>query len=317
MYLPWDESEAIPTTALSQSAPTGTFSISSSNPPTPSSAVPELATTSLNPQLLSRGGVSGTESSAVSETPDSDEGPLVSSEESEKEKSDVFGETKDIPIIESSLSPIIPGAEAKVGVDKSHKEEVKEDVEVQGWELVQGEQEAAPEDKIVETEPIQIPTTSPQPPVTEPGISQQTPTSLRSFSGSAGPTPHLLPEISEAVPDNWKVIEGDFLTVSPIMIPHLSSNFFGDPKMSIGTGKIRIVYVKSMSRFGMLSLLTKAEKGTHLERPEVQVIDVKAFRLEPRTEEGVLTVDGEVVKYGLMQAQVHQHLARVYCCKRV
>ena len=133
---------------------------------------------------------------------------------------------------------------------------------------------------------------------------------------SSGPRPHLLPDITEAVPDTWKVIEGEFLSITPIMIPYLSSGFFGDPKMSIGTGRIRIVYMRKMSRLGMLSMLTSAEKGTHMDRPEIGFVDAMAFRLEPHTEEGILTVDGEMVKYGPMQAQVHQHLARVFCSRR-
>ena len=244
----------------------------------------------------------------IDESPD-EEGPpplQLSSEESEKEKSDVFGETKDVMFIDESS--ITTGAVGKLVDDEQREGEAKEDV-TQDWDPVKGE-----EDKSLgaPTAPIQISSSSPV--ATE--HQQQMPASLRSYT-SSGPRPDLLPEITEAVPDNWKVIEGDFITVSPLMIPHLGANFFGDPNMSIGTGKIRIMYVRRMSRLGLLSILTKAEKGTHLERPEVEMVDVRAFRLEPQTEEGIMTVDGEVVKYGPMQAQVHQHLARVFCSKRL
>ena len=132
---------------------------------------------------------------------------------------------------------------------------------------------------------------------------------------SSGPKPHLLPNIAEATPDDWKVVEGEFLAINSLMIPHLSSTFFGDHRVSIGMGKIRILYIRKMSRFGMLGILSGG--GPNLNKPEIECIDVKAFRLEPHTEDGILTVDGEVVKYGAMQAQVHQHLARVFCCKRI
>lgn len=146
--------------------------------------------------------------------------------------------------------------------------------------------------------------------------SQSSPVTIKRQSSSTGPIADLLPDLSEAIPDNWKVIEGEFTAISPLMVPLLSAGFFGDPNMSIGTGKIRLACIRRMSRFGMLSLLTGADKGKHIERPEVETFDAKAFRLEPKTEKGLLTVDGEVIEYGPMQAQLHQHLARVFCSKK-
>lgn len=146
--------------------------------------------------------------------------------------------------------------------------------------------------------------------------SQSSPVTIERQSLSTGPKADLLPDISEPIPDNWKVIEGEFTAIAPLMVPLLSAGFFGDPKMSIGTGKIRLACIKRMSRFGMFGLLTGADKGKHMERPEVETFDAKAFRLEPHTETGLLTVDGEVVEYGPMQAQLHQHLARVFCSKK-
>lgn len=146
--------------------------------------------------------------------------------------------------------------------------------------------------------------------------SQSSPVTIERQYPSTGPRADLLPDLSEAIPDNWKVIEGEFTAIAPLMVPLLSAGFFGDPNMSIGTGKIRLACIRRMTRFGMLGLLTGADKGKHMERPEVEIFDAKAFRLEPQTERGLLTVDGEVVEYGPMQAQLHQHLARVFCSKK-
>lgn len=289
----------------------------------PSAGSDSLVTASLNPQLLSRCGIGGGDGGGgrqsselqggdtIDET-SNEEGPpplQLSSEESEKEKSDVFGDARDVILEESSITAGAVGRLRDDGHAGRGAAENKEDM-TKDWEFVKQEEKKLP-GQTAAAAPIQISSSSPVAIEQEQNMSA----SLRSYT-SSGPRPDLLPEITEDVPDNWKTIEGDFLTVSPIMIPHLSSNFFGDPNMSIGTGKIRIMYVRRMSRFGLLSMLTKAEKGTHLDRPEVEMIDVKAFRLEPLTEEGIMTVDGEVVKYGKMQAQVHQHLARVFCCKR-
>ena len=132
-----------------------------------------------------------------------------------------------------------------------------------------------------------------------------------------GPKADLLPSLSGPIPENWETIERDFLAITPLMIPHMAHNFFGDPAFAIGTGKIRIVIVDGqISRLGMFGLLTKADTGEHLEVNGVLRKDVMAFRLEPHTSPGMLTVDGEEVYYGPLQCQIHPTLARVMCRKR-
>ena len=139
---------------------------------------------------------------------------------------------------------------------------------------------------------------------------------LKTPRTSSGPVPSLLPELTQPVPGSWKTIEGEFVAVNTLMISHISSNFIGDPKMTIGTGRIRLQYIRSMSRLGLLRVMSEAEEGHHLGRNGVSSIDVKAFRLEPLTEGGIMTVDGEVVKYGPLQTQIHRHMARVFCRRR-
>ena len=132
-----------------------------------------------------------------------------------------------------------------------------------------------------------------------------------------GPKADLLPSLSGPVPENWETIERDFLAITPLMIPHMAHNFFGDPAFAIGAGKIRVIIVDGqISRLGMFGLLTKADTGEHLEVNGVLRKDVMAFRLEPHTSPGMLTVDGEEVYYGPLQCQIHPTLARVMCRKR-
>ena len=132
-----------------------------------------------------------------------------------------------------------------------------------------------------------------------------------------GPKADLLPSLSGPVPENWEVIERDFMAVTLLMIPHMAHNFFGDPEFAIGTGKIRVVVIDGqVSRLGMFGLLTKADTGEHLEMNGVIRKDVKAFRFEPHTSPGMLTIDGEEVYYGPLQCQIHPTLARVMCRKR-
>ena len=130
-----------------------------------------------------------------------------------------------------------------------------------------------------------------------------------------GPNTDLLPALSDPVPSNWKTVEKEFLSVTVLMIPHMSNEYFGDPSMSIGTERLRLVFVEyAMTRMNMLSMLMVP--GSHLSMSNVSCIDCKAYRLEPDTPVGLLTVDGESVPYGAVQSQVHSGLARVMCRKR-
>ena len=64
----------------------------------------------------------------------------------------------------------------------------------------------------------------------------------------------------------------------------------------------------------MLALLLALDgKGSHAALPYVEVYTADAFRLEPDTEEplaakGHIVVDGEVVPYAPLQAEIHASL---------
>ena len=132
-----------------------------------------------------------------------------------------------------------------------------------------------------------------------------------------GPKTDLLPPFSEPIPSSWITIEKEFISLIMLLIPHLSSDAFGDPGQSIGTKKMSIVFLNSeMSRKDLLSTLLNADTGAHIDMEDCTVIHAKAYRLEPATPKGIMTVDGEVIPYGSVQGQVHPGLARIMCRKR-
>lgn len=63
--------------------------------------------------------------------------------------------------------------------------------------------------------------------------------------------------------------------------------------------------------FFLYQFLLGLSSGTHLNSPMAEMIPVTAFRLEPLSAGGYLTVDGEVVDYGPLQAEVMPSLARI------
>ena len=120
-----------------------------------------------------------------------------------------------------------------------------------------------------------------------------------------------LPPLKSSVPSNWEVIEDDFVFFSATLLPHLASDIILDPSGHLGSGDIQLSFVRGgVSRWQVMNMMLNI--GYPMEHgPMLEKIKVKAFRLEPLTEGGIITVDGERVEYGTIQAKVMPYTARV------
>ncbi|XP_019629056.1 PREDICTED: sphingosine kinase 2-like [Branchiostoma belcheri] len=123
-----------------------------------------------------------------------------------------------------------------------------------------------------------------------------------------GPPSPLLPPLDQPVPANWVTIDTDFVTMIIQSISHISEGYFSSPCSSFDDGVLFLSFLKSgVSRRQMLKFMGKMAEGT-------QVFDFgsdggyvccKAFRVEPVTPPGLMTLDGEKIHYGPVQGQVH------------
>jgi sphingosine kinase len=78
------------------------------------------------------------------------------------------------------------------------------------------------------------------------------------------------------------------------------------------------VYVveDNMTRLGMLQLLLSMDTGGHINHPDVKTFKCSAYRLEPFTDKGLFTLDGENVEYGPIQAVMKPSAANVLTLRR-
>ncbi|XP_037545466.1 sphingosine kinase 1 [Nematolebias whitei] len=134
---------------------------------------------------------------------------------------------------------------------------------------------------------------------------------------TTSPVDSLLPGLDQPVPESWTVVkEEDFVLVLAIYQSHLAEDLWMVPGATADDGLIHLFYVTAgISRPALLRLFLAMEKGAHLACgcPHLVYEKVRALRLEPASPQGVITVDGEVVDYGPVQAQVHPGLARLIC----
>ncbi|EPY73448.1 sphingosine kinase 2 isoform 8 [Camelus ferus] len=135
-----------------------------------------------------------------------------------------------------------------------------------------------------------LPLPLPQPALTSPG------------------SPEPLPILSL---NGWVTLEGDFVLILAISPSHLGADLLAAPHARFDDGLVHLFWVRSgISRAALLRLFLAMERGSHfsLGCPQLGYAAARAFRLEPLTPRGVLTVDGEQVEYGPLQAQVHPSL---------
>uniref|UniRef100_UPI003AACC140 sphingosine kinase 1 n=1 Tax=Centroberyx gerrardi TaxID=166262 RepID=UPI003AACC140 len=141
---------------------------------------------------------------------------------------------------------------------------------------------------------------------------------VKEADGKTGaPLDSLLPGMDQPVPDSWTVVrEEDFVLVLAIYQSHLAEDLWTVPGAVADDGLIHLFYVTAgISRPALLRLFLAMEKGAHLACgcPHLVYEKVTALRLEPLSPQGVIAVDGEMVEYGPVQAQIHPGLARLIC----
>ncbi|XP_072539492.1 sphingosine kinase 1-like [Salminus brasiliensis] len=130
-----------------------------------------------------------------------------------------------------------------------------------------------------------------------------------------GPPDSLLMPLDQPVPAHWTVVKNeDFVLVLAVYQSHLAEDLIAAPASRLEDGVIHLIYVTAgISRAALLRLFLAMEKGTHLSTncPHVVYVKARALRLEPYSPKGTITVDGELVEYGPVQAQIHRSLARL------
>ncbi|XP_034542766.1 sphingosine kinase 1-like [Notolabrus celidotus] len=131
----------------------------------------------------------------------------------------------------------------------------------------------------------------------------------------SGPPDSLLLPLDQPLPADWVIVEDeDFVLMLAMYQSHLAEDLLAAPGAAPDDGVIHLFYVRAgISRAALLKLFLAMEKGAHLATncQHLVYVKVRALRLEPFSPKGIITVDGEVVEYGPVQAEVHRGLARL------
>ncbi|XP_069050715.1 sphingosine kinase 1 [Lepisosteus oculatus] len=137
----------------------------------------------------------------------------------------------------------------------------------------------------------------------------------RAAPGPPGPPDPLLVPLAQPVPGCWTAVpEEDFVLLLAMYQSHLAEDLLAAPAAAPADGLLHLFYVRAgVSRAALLRLFLAMERGAHLAAgcPQLVHVRARAFRLEPLSPKGMITVDGEAVEYGPVQVQVHSGLGRL------
>ncbi|XP_054833828.1 sphingosine kinase 1 [Eublepharis macularius] len=132
--------------------------------------------------------------------------------------------------------------------------------------------------------------------------------------GCALEDPLLVP-FDQPLPKDWMVVpEEEFVSIVCIYQSHLGTDLLLAPQAKLYNDAIHLFYMTAgVSRMGMIKFFMALEKGAHLTLncPYLHYVPVKAFRLEPFTLKGDMTVDGEVLACEPVQGQIHRRISHI------
>ena len=128
----------------------------------------------------------------------------------------------------------------------------------------------------------------------------------------------LLPPLSEPLPSvGWVTVEDDFVLVGAVYQSHLAKDNLMAPDARLADGVIHLVFTRgTISRRKMIQMFASLEDGLKVQNSSTETLKVMAFRLEPLTPNGMMTIDGERVEYGAIQAEVLPSVARVMSMRK-
>eukprot|EP00887_Chlorella_sp_A99_P004943 scaffold4.g4943.t1 len=118
-------------------------------------------------------------------------------------------------------------------------------------------------------------------------------------------------ELAEGrLPPLWRMLPEDEVQLfTACNLPRLDMNFHLAPDAGLHTGNLNLIYTNGRSRAQGLELLIASETGQHMHL--VQQRRVAALAIEPLSSGTWLVVDGEVVPFRTLYAEVHPGLC---CC---
>jgi len=121
-----------------------------------------------------------------------------------------------------------------------------------------------------------------------------------------------MPSLEVPVPSTWTTVEDRFVMVWACQTSHASHNLHSAPGLPLGSGVFEVLVIRQhVPWLDVVAMFLALEDGGHVRRAGLEVHRCLAYRIEPLTEAGIYSLDGEGIEYGPVQAVVKPGMARV------
>lgn len=124
---------------------------------------------------------------------------------------------------------------------------------------------------------------------------------------------------NEPVPNDWLVMEENFVLFLIMNLPILTPDFTASTQATSEDACMHMIFIREgISKFEIIKLFTDTVTGNHLNSPYVEYVKIKAFRIEPLSMQpgvpatGNFMIDGEKVPYGNIQGEIMPALANTF-----
>ncbi|OWR55147.1 sphingosine kinase a b, partial [Danaus plexippus plexippus] len=128
-----------------------------------------------------------------------------------------------------------------------------------------------------------------------------------------GPASHL-PSLMSQLPSHWEREEGEFVMAYVSYQAYIGEDLLFAPRSQLSDGVMWLLIIKAgITRSQIFSFLMGMSHGSHSEinGEYIKMIPVSAFRLVPEGPNGYITVDGELVEYGPIQAEIFPNIVNL------
>ncbi|CAG4946790.1 unnamed protein product [Parnassius apollo] len=128
-----------------------------------------------------------------------------------------------------------------------------------------------------------------------------------------GPASHL-PSLMSQLPSHWVHEEGEFVMVHVSYQAYIGEDLLFAPRSQMSDGVMWMLIIKAgITRSQILSFLIGMGEGNHadINNEHIKMIPVSAFRIIPEGSNGYMTVDGELVEYGPIQAEIFPNIVHL------
>lgn len=124
--------------------------------------------------------------------------------------------------------------------------------------------------------------------------------------------PNLLPPLNVPLPPEWEVIDGDFISIMIAQTSHCTVSSHSCPGAQLDDGVFSIQIIREASRTQLIELMLAFDQGEHVNHPCVFSYKAYAYRLEPFSQEGRYSLDGELIEYGPIQGLIIKRRATTF-----